>query len=1159
MALRIIILKQNHEIMGCFMNLKYLSVYFFLFFLSGVISAADKAVIHYDFMPEKIGSGLIENLASDRYKAKIHGKYSVSPDQTLFMDGKSTSLVVEQSENLNLGNEMTFMFVYRKHKNPDNSKSDLNMDALAGRKKSFVVSRLANNLYANLYDGKKWSANFQIPQVFAARPDSFHHIVWTVRYVNNINEAEEFTEMEFYFDGRKVGGKRFNDVRLINNDSVLEIGSADFMGSPWKLGGEIGSVRIFDRVLSEREICQYAAQENLITPNFEREMTLPTDVSKAVEALNFSPARKSAVRNIARGAFRNVDWRSIAADPEKYLLEIPSKESVLTVLETKDFAHIVSWYDLKNQRELLMPDSKWVNWTFERGKRLFDIDPLNRKVKSRLHRSSAPAEFKIEYHCSSDRNFPFSFKAQTVFRFADDRLVCYHTADCLSQSGIIHTVKYPDVKLAMLESRSEKVFVPEGPGVVHKLPVQKGFRYNHPYPRAFCSMQYGAYYDDSRGIFFAAADPAGRSKRLHFEGKNNNLNMAFSVRVPYDAVDKPNRFDMASWFVMELFNGDWFDGAMIYRKLLHDIKAPWMMRRLRTPEYFRNNCYWLHEAYFGFVENDFIKLKNYIGLDCCRVDTWSWWEKGRCNYLTPVMRADPQWIEYMKYMRQNGIRVIPYTNGRLWAQLDKRGEDCFYSRYGKPNTVISDGTAKQEKYAVACDVICPATPGYQKFFSDFFIRLGAQGADGIYIDQLGATQHFPCHAPNHGHRLADYDAWNLKGYIPMLEKVRDMWEKRGEEKFLTTEDNAEFLVGLIDGMQGYRWMNNGQVPAFHAVYGNRVQYYNRRAASTDAKIQTLAEQLTFGEQLGAFTVRELTFPFIRQFRHYAKKMIYFRHALLPFFNQGEMAKSLELSRNIQSPPLLWGMFGSKYVEKPAIQTAVWRLGDVYAAVLVNSSDKKVKDCMKFDFAVDGKEFEIYFSNGSSLRRQGTQKLDFELAPREFMLVTVYPADKYPADLQKYIKDDFRKIGAVAIEVDPYDGKTPADKAVLDPRKGMNLVDSVIVSGARRNRKDGFVDYNYLTFIYAGLFDFGSKAPAKIALEVACSHSFTGAVQIYEEEILPENKIAEITISDKFKTASNKDFKYITAPLLKKITGKKRIIFTCDGFFTYNLRSWRVMD
>lgn len=1142
-----------------FMKLKYLSILLFSIIFSAAAKASDKALIHYDFSADTVKQAAVSNRMSDKYTAKINGKYSLAPDNSLVMDGKTASITVSGSEELNFGNEMTFMCVYRKHKNPEFSRSDLNMDALTSRKRSFVISRLSNNLYANLHDGKKWAANFQAPQVFAAAPDAFHHIALTVRHVNNINEAEVYTEMTFYFDGRKVASKRFNDVRFINNNMPIEIGSANSMGSPWRLGGELANVRIFDRALSENEIHYYVSMENLITPAFDKKMVLPANVEAKINALKFSPSRKSAVRNIALGAFRGFKWEKAAAAPDKYLFEVPSRKSVLTVLKTDDFAHIVSWYDLENQRELLVPDSNWVRWTFERNKRLFNAIPLQKNIKSVLKYKKGSAEFKIEYICSANRNFPFAFKAESVCSFKNDRLTISHTADALSETGIVHTVEYPQVKFFPLDKKSEKLFVPNGPGVVHKSPTQKGIIFNHPYPRAFCSMQYGAYYDDDSGIFFSAADPRGRLKRLQFEGKNNNLSINFSVRVPYDAEDKPNRFDMASPYVLELFRGDWFEAAQMYRKLMLDIKAAWMMRKTLIPDYFSNNCYWLHGSYFGFIEDSFIKLKNYIGLDCFRIDVWSWWEKGKCVNHSPFMRADPQWIEYMKHMRKRGIRAIPYTNGRLWAVQDKRGEDHFYSKYAKNAAVISDGARKQEKYSIPCDIICPATETYQKIFSDFFTRLGVQGADGIYIDQLGATQHFPCHAQNHGHRLADYDAWNLKGYIPMLEKVRSNWQKRGLEKFLTTEDNAEFLIGLIDGMQGYRWMFDGQVPAFHAVYGNKVQYYNRRAASIDAKIQTVAEQLTFGEQLGAFTINELTFPFIREFRRYAKKMIYFRHALLPFFNHGKMAKNVVLRKNIASKPLFWGMFGSKYVTKNAVQSAVWQKGDVYAVILVNSSAKKIKDQVIFDFIDTDDVFEIYSSNGRTARQKSSKMLSFELKPREFQLIIIHPAGKYPSALAEHIRTDFRKIGAIDTEFDPYDNKKPHDKAVHDPRKTMNLVDSVLISGARRNRKERFIDYNYLTFIYAGLFDFGTKSPSEIEIEVACTRSFTGAIQVYEGEVLPENKIAEITVSDKFKTASSKDFKYITAPLGKKITGKKRIIFTCDGFFPYNLRSWRVRD
>lgn len=1142
--------------------MKYLSVFISLLYFAVVSANTLKPIIHYDFNADKLQNNLIINLAGNKYQGRINGQYAVTSENSLQMNGRNTSIEICDSKDLLSGNEMTFAITYRKNTPPDNSRSDLNMDALASRKKSFIIGRLANNLYANLHDGKKWNANFQAQGVFRSAPGDWHHIALTVRYVNNINEAEEFTEMVFFFDGKKVKQQRFDNVRFSLADYPIEIGSATSMGTQWFTGGEIAEVKIFDKALNGQHIRELVLDSKLVSADFSGGTTLNKTSEAKINSLSLSPSLKSAIRNIALADYRRPSWEKIALEPQKYLTEIYSNQSVLTVLNGDGFSHIVSWYDLKNSRELLAPRSSFVSWTFERENKLRSIDPLNNNVKSNFHAGTKNSDFFITYEHRPTRNFPFSFKGKSYFNFENDQLTFSHTAECLSENAIIHTVEYPKIGFNTLNKKSEKLLIPNGPGVVEDLPTVRNFKYSNPYPRAFCSMQFGAYYDDKCGIFFCAADPHGRSKKLTFEGHNESLDINFSYRVPYDHAGTPNKFDMQSSAIIKLFSGDWFDAAMLYRNVLAEIKAPWFMRKINTPDFFKNNCYWLHEAYFGFVENDFIKLKNYIGLDCCRVDTWSWWEKGKCVYLSPVMRADPQWIEYMKHMRKNGIRVIPYTNGRLWAQLDVRGEDIFYSKYGKPNTVLSDGVRKQEKYAVPCDVICPATSDYQKIFSEFFIRIGSQGADGIYIDQLGATQHFPCHDSSHGHKPADYDAWNLNGYVPMLKKVRNTWEKRKEEKFLTTEDNAEFLVGLIDGMQGYRWTNQGQVPAFHAVYAGKVQYYNRRAASIDAKIQTLAEQLLYGEQLGAFTVREMTFPFLTEFRHYAKKIIYLRHALLPFFNNGKMMKSENLKINKIEKPLLFSMFGSKYVSKPSIQTATWQYGNTNAVILINSSAEKIRDTVLFSLEKNNNETIILHSNGSEeiLKNQKSRNsLDFELAPREFILIISYPSGEAPQKLLADIRNDFKIISSVPKEQDPYSDYTAETKVTGNCRKPINLVDSILIAGARRNRKERFVDFNYLTFIYAGLFDFGTESPGKISIEAACTRSFCGAVQVYADAILPENKIAEITIDEKFKTASNKDFKYITVPLLKKVTGKKHLIFTCDGFFTYNLRSWFVSD
>ncbi len=1135
------------------------SVYL-VFFLVMALQAEDKPLMHFCFS-EISPDGTVANRTGGGYEALISGGYEKRPHGVLFLDGADSRILIRNSGGFDISRNATFAMIFRKSSLPGNPDGKKNLMFFC-KPGSFVLAKTDRHLYGNANDGKNWNCSLQLQNAFDPADDAYHHLAVTLEYFSNINESEEWFEITYYLDGKEVKRKRFKDKHFGLSNAPIEIGAGNILGRDWNLRGEIADVRIYDRLLSGNEIKKIVLSQKLAAPAFSQGIQLSKAEHSFINGLKISPARRSALTNYAMsGADGGVTWKQIAAAPEKYLREIRKEESSIVFMDTGVFAHLFSWYDRKAQREMLVSRCDWVSWSFQKNGKIITLTPFHSGVKSRLSFDEATGEIVLQYSHDQDSAYPVSFTAESRIHFTGKRIAYTHKTECLTAETILYSAEFPKVSLCTLDPDTEKQLVPNGPGIVEEKPAARGLRYSQPYPRAFASMQFTAFYDKSGGVLISPADPLGRIKEINTEGSNDTLNASFSWRVPYDKPDTPNRFDPECRAVLELFRGDWYDAALIYRKLQEEIRSIWWTRELNIPDFFRNNCWWIHESFFGFYEMDFIELKEYIGLDCFRVDVWSWWEK-TVAISCPSLRANPEWIEYVRFMRNHGIRLIPYTNGRIWSEKDRRGEDYQYSRYGKPNTVLSDGKRISEYYNIKCDVICPFTEVYQKFYTDKFIRLSMQGLDGIYIDQLGAAYQPPCYDPAHGHRYADWDAWNRNGYAKMIGNVRKCWRKHGEEKILTTEDNVEIMIGLIDGMQCYRWAFDGQVPVYPMVYAGKMQIYNRRAATLEAKFQTVAEQLVNGEQIGAFTKRELCFPFNTQFRHYAKKIIWLRHALLPFFNEGGMMRPPQFLHPVQQLNRFWGMFGTGHVTKPAVQSAAWEKEKILVAVLINTEGDIQRNSAIFGEAAEDSEMEIFSADGTIHRKSvhvGKIRYDFELSPRSFQIIFVYPRGKRPAELFAGIEKDFRTIAAVDGEKDPYLHQRLCKAMVRDPRIPMNLVDSPLVSGARPNKEGGFIDYNYLTFIDAGEFDFSVHPPKQLVLEISTPHSFGGIVNVYNGEIVPENKIAEVFIPKGFKTPDGKTFLQITAPLIKNLTGKHRIVFNADGFFPYSIRSWHVKD
>ena len=163
-------------------------------------------------------------------------------------------------------------------------------------------------------------------------------------------------------------------------------------------------------------------------------------------------------------------------------------------------------------------------------------------------------------------------------------------------------------------------------------------------------------------------------------------------------------------------------------------------------------------------------------------------------------------------MQKNGVHAVPYTNGRLFDFLPKKGNDTT----GRPLTCSESIAAWKADNAdqFACGREgCPTcyqfyAEGYnQRMFAvmdpstDYWqqkvanrTRTIAQtyGADGVYIDQVTATFPELCVQANKGGAGAQW----TQGTRSLLERSI---EAAGPEKLILSESNAEAYIGTVPG------------------------------------------------------------------------------------------------------------------------------------------------------------------------------------------------------------------------------------------------------------------------------------------------------------------------------------------------------------------------
>ncbi|MCL5046519.1 MAG: DUF6259 domain-containing protein [Actinobacteria bacterium] len=220
--------------------------------------------------------------------------------------------------------------------------------------------------------------------------------------------------------------------------------------------------------------------------------------------------------------------------------------------------------------------------------------------------------------------------------------------------------------------------------------------------------------------------------------------------------------------------GDWHIGARVYRswaeKLLPRPQRPAIMagRPGVNPRYdFKNGGrVWhrfaeipeMHEAGVqSGIDHFFIAGWNRGGFDTNYPEYYPDMELGSAEELARGCR----------YIRDRGDPVTFYINARLFDT----GSD-YYPTLGAAWAIKDEaGNRHFEVYEPnRFAVMCPGHEPWRRHIVDSARWLQrATGCQGIYLDQLGSAEPFPCYDPAHGHEHPG--AFN-QGYIEVLEELR---------------------------------------------------------------------------------------------------------------------------------------------------------------------------------------------------------------------------------------------------------------------------------------------------------------------------------------------------------------------------------------------------
>ena len=348
-------------------------------------------------------------------------------------------------------------------------------------------------------------------------------------------------------------------------------------------------------------------------------------------------------------------------------------------------------------------------------------------------------------------------------------------------------VSFPQIELAAAGDEPALLF-PRGPGEVTTNAWRQAFSFAGTYPSGWMSMQFFASYDrkTGAGLYWAIHDPMGSTKNLSARSQSPRAAVLLSAEHPVPNMGQPGTaYQLPGEAVWQLFSGDWYDAAQIYRQWVRQ-HARWVPDlgsggREDTPAWMRELCVWAQAG--GGADQCVEQVRRfaeYLGVPV-GFHWYSWHEIPFDNDYPHYFPATDGFAEGVRRLHDVNVFVMPYINGRLWDTRDRGVEDFEFSRRGLPAATKDPrrGTVhgnlrqqgeRRQPGAVGRDVSGTAT--WQREVAGIINELFEEcDVDGVYIDQIAAAAPTLCFDPAHGHPLGGGHWWT-EGYWTMLDQLR---------------------------------------------------------------------------------------------------------------------------------------------------------------------------------------------------------------------------------------------------------------------------------------------------------------------------------------------------------------------------------------------------
>ncbi|MCK4400766.1 hypothetical protein KAW08_00500 [bacterium] len=555
---------------------------------------------------------------------------------------------------------------------------------------------------------------------------------------------------------------------------------------------------------------------------------------------------------------------------------------------------------------------------------------------------------------------------------------------------------------------------------------RKAHQLAYEYPGMY-SMQFLAYGNpDLKGLYIGAHDGDANYKRFGFYGKKNCTEVDYILKNYPEEMKSPGKdYKMPYEVVIGIFDGNWSQASQIYKNWA--LKQEWCTKgkisaRKDIPDWVKETglWYWNYKYYQRKGEPDdtipaLIDLKKRMKVPMAF--HWYGWDDKHNDLEYPeytlTKKRQKRLDSAIKRFKEEGIRVIPYMNGRLWNVDTKSWYEEDAGRYACLKEGLDETDIKYyiEPYANRPFVaMCPFT----KFWQDKVIantkKVLGYGVDGIYIDQVSSAYAALCFASNHGHSIGG-NYW-YKGYKTMMERLQKEARKKYPQSAFTSESVIECFIGVFDAFLGYQCASFGSffnnmfgkdsltIPLFSSVYHGYIPLYATGATIKKEKefylgtawdacggIQPSIDGY-FTEDIGKKEYEQR----LKYMEEWVRKYYRIRDKLI----DAEWLPVNDVKTKIEKIELADGVIK----KVPAVVTSLWKCKDWEMIFLaVNHTDKRQKMALSFKpnrYGVNGEcdLVEVGIENETVLLKSKKEiKFDMSLKPKSVNLYQIIFSEK----------------------------------------------------------------------------------------------------------------------------------------------------------------------